>query len=84
MDLKKHVYDNGYCFLGTKKNIVNMIYNNMLEEEEDETYNDLLQEIEEKERDFNLQDNDIVMINYDDYYGYKIVMWQEKDKIEIE
>lgn len=83
INLKKYVYDNGYCFLGTKKNIVNMIYNNMLEEEEDETYNDLLQEIEDREIKFDLKDNDILMINYDDY-GYKIIMWQDKDKIEVE
>ena len=40
-----NLYDNGTILLGTKKDIVNQIYNNMLEEEQDELYQDILEDL---------------------------------------
>lgn len=70
------LYDNGEILLGRKKDIVNQIYNNMLEEENDEEYNEILEDI----KDF--EDNTIIAINYDHGMGYSIDWWEEKDEVK--
>lgn len=72
-----NVYDNGSMLLGIKKDIVNQIYNNMLEEEQDELYMEILEDLKE------LKDNTIVALNYDNPMGYSIEYWQESDKVEL-
>ena len=69
----KNIYDNGTILLGEKGKIVNQIYNNMLEEEQDEFYMEILEEL----KDF--KDNTIVAINYDNGMGYSIDYWEKED-----
>lgn len=71
------LYDNGEILLGRKKDVVNQIYNNMLEEENDEEYTEILEDI----KDF--EDNTIIAINYDNGMGYSIDVWDEKDVIKV-
>lgn len=82
IDLDNYVYDNGCCLLGSKKQVVNMIYNNMLIEEDDNYYQELLKDIEDLENKNNLKDNDILVITYGVPTGYIIEVFQEKDKIK--
>ena len=70
------LYDNGTILLGTKKDIVNQIYNNMLEEENDEEYMEILEDL----KDF--KEDTIVALNYDNGMGYSIDYWDSKDKLE--
>ena len=70
------LYDNGEMLLGAKKNIVNQIYNNMLEEEDDEEYMQILEDLKD------LKDDTIVAINYDNGMGYSIDYWTKEDKLE--
>ena len=70
------VYDNGAIMLGNKKDIVNQIYNNMLVEENDEEYMEILKDLEE------LSNETIVAINYDCGMGYTIDYWHEDDIIK--
>jgi hypothetical protein len=70
------LYDNGEILLGRKKDIVNQIYNNMLVEENDEEYTEILEDI----KDF--EDNTILAINYDNGMGYSIDVWEEKDEVK--
>ena len=70
------LYDNGEILLGRKKDVVNQIYNNMLEEENDEEYTEILEDI----KDF--EDNTILAINYDNGMGYSIDWWEEKDEVK--
>lgn len=71
------LYDNGEILLGRKKDVVNQIYNTMLEEENDEEYTEILEDI----KDF--EDNTILAINYDNGMGYSIDYWDEKDVIKV-
>jgi hypothetical protein len=71
------LYDNGEILLGRKKDIVNQIYNNMLEEENDEEYTEILEEI----KDF--EDNTILAIDYDNGMGYSIDYWEDKDEVKV-
>lgn len=70
-----NVYDNGTILLGTKKDIVNQIYNNMLVEENDALYQEILEDLAK------LKDNTIVALNYDNAMGYTIDYWEESDII---
>ena len=70
------LYDNGEILLGRKKDVVNQIYNTMLEEENDEEYTEILEDI----KDF--EDNTILAINYDNGMGYSIDWWEEKDEVK--
>ena len=72
-----NLYDNGTILLGTKKDIVNQIYNNMLVEEEDTFYMEILEDL----KDF--KDNTIIALNYDCGMGYSYDYWEESDKIEV-
>lgn len=71
------LYDNGTILLGTKKDIVNQIYNNMLVEENDEEYMEILEDL----KDF--KEDTIVALNYDNGMGYSIDYWDSKDKLEV-
>lgn len=71
-----NLYDNGTILLGTKKNIVEQIYNNMLEEEQDELYQDILDDLKD------LKDDTIVALNYDNGMGYSIDYWEKEDIIK--
>lgn len=71
------LYDNGTILLGTKKDIVNQIYNNMLEEENDEEYMEILEDL----KDF--KEDTIVALNYDNGMGYSIDYWDSNDKLEV-
>lgn len=70
------VYDNGTILLGTKKDIVEQIYNNMLEEEQDELYQEILEDLKD------YKDNTIVALNYDNGMGYSIDYWEKEDIIK--
>lgn len=71
------LYDNGTILLGTKKDIVNQIYNNMLEEENDEEYMEILEDLK------NFKEDTIVALNYDNGMGYSIDYWDSNDKLEV-
>lgn len=71
-----NLYDNGTILLGTKKDIVEQIYNNMLEEEQDELYQDILDDL----KDF--KDDTIVALNYDCGMGYSFDWWEIGDIIK--
>lgn len=71
-----NLYDNGAILLGTKKDIVNQIYNNMLEEEQDILYMEILEDLKV------LEDNTIIALNYDNGMGYSIDYWTKKDILE--
>lgn len=68
----KNVYDNGEICLGEVKAITKYIKENG---EDLEYYNDLLNYLKE------LNDDDIVAINYDNGMGYSIEYWNTKDII---
>lgn len=72
-----NLYDNGSILLGTKKDIVNQIYNNMLVEENDDEYMEILEDL----KDF--KEDTIVALNYDNGMGYSIDYWDEKDILEV-
>lgn len=71
-----NLYDNGTILLGTKKDIVNQIYNNMLEEEQDEQYQEILEDL----KDF--KDDTIIALNYDNGMGYSFDYWEIGDIIK--
>lgn len=71
-----NLYDNGTILLGTKKDIVEQIYNNMLEEEQDELYQEILEDLK------CLKDDTIVALNYDNGMGYSIDYWEKEDIIK--
>ena len=73
-----NLYDNGTILLGTKKNIVEQIYNNMLVEEDDEYYMEILNDL----KDF--KDDTIIALNYDNGMGYSFDYWDENDKLTSE
>lgn len=68
------IYDNGEICIGRVKDIIKYIYTNDTDLEE---HTDLLQDLEE------LNDNDIVAVNYDNGPGYSLDWWTENDKIDI-
>jgi len=72
-----NVYDNGTILLGTKKDIVQQIYNNMLEEEQDDLYMEILEDLKDEENDT------IVAINYDLGMGYSIDYWEKEDIVKV-
>lgn len=72
-----NLYDNGSILLGTKKDIVNQIYNNMLVEENDDEYMEILEDLKD------LKEDTIVALNYDNGMGYSIDYWDEKDILEV-
>lgn len=69
------VYDNGAILLGNKKNVVNQIYNYMLEEEFDDFYMEILKDLEE------FADETIVAISYDSGMSYNIDYWNEDNEV---
>lgn len=68
----KEIYDNGEMCLGEVKKIIEYFNTTGADIEE---YEDLLKELKE------LNDDDIVAINYDNGMGYSIDWWTKKDKI---
>lgn len=72
-----NLYDNGCILLGTKKDIINQIYNNMLVEEDDETYMQILKDLED------FKDDTIIALNYDNGMGYSFDWWEQTDKLEV-
>ena len=70
----ENIYDNGTILLGTKKDIINYWKNNT-----DVIDNDDKQEIEEYLKE--IDDNNIVAINYDNGFGWSVDYWEEKDKL---
>lgn len=68
-----NLYDNGTILLGKKQDIINQIYNNMLEEEQDELYMEILEDLKD------LEDDTIVALNYDTGMGYSFDWWDKKD-----
>ena len=68
----KEIYDNGEMCLGEVKKIIEYFNTTGADIEE---YEDLLKELKE------LNDDDIVAINYDHGMGYSIDWWTKDDKI---
>ena len=68
----KEIYDNGEMCLGEVKKIIEYFNTTGADIEE---YEDLLKELKE------LNDDDIVAINYDHGMGYSIDWWTKNDKI---
>lgn len=68
-----NLYDNGTILLGKKQDIINQIYNNMLEEEQDDLYIELLEDLK------GLKDDTIVALNYDNGMGYSYDYWEKED-----
>lgn len=79
---KNCIYDNGCLLLGTKKDIVEFTENTILKsdiEEEKEYFKDLIKDL----NNCDIQDNDIVMINYDSSMGYSLDWWSNEHRIEV-
>lgn len=72
-----NIYDNGEIILGTKKDIVRYLQNNIATSDMEEEIYEILKDIEEEE------ENTILAINYDNGMGYTIDYWQESDKVEL-
>ena len=70
----KHIYDNCYKIIGSKKAIYDYVINN--EELETWEYEDLLEEIKD------LDNEDIICVDYDNGMGYRIDVWTKKDIIK--
>ena len=68
----KEIYDNGEMCLGEVKKIIEYFNTTGADIEE---YEDLLKELKE------LNDDDIVAINYDNGMGYSIDWWTKNDKV---
>ena len=71
----KEIYDNGEMCLGEVKKIIEYFNTTGADIEE---YEDLLKELKE------LNDDDIVAINYDHGMGYSIDWWTKDDKVNQE
>lgn len=72
----KNVYDNGEMVLGTKKDLVKYLNNNLATSDMEEEIYEILEDLKD------LEDNTIVAINYDCGMGYTIDYWQENDKVK--
>lgn len=72
----KNVYDNGEMILGSKKNIVKYLNDNLITSDMEEEIYEILEDLKD------LEDNTIVAINYDCGMGYTIDYWQENDKVK--
>ena len=68
----QNIYDNGEICLGEVKKIIEYFNTTGADIEE---YEDLLKELKE------LNDDDIVAINYDHGMGYSIDWWTKDDKV---
>lgn len=68
----QNIYDNGRLCLGEVKRIIE--YFNTIGTDIEE-YEEILEELKK------LNDDDIVVINYDNGMGYSINWWTKKDKI---
>ena len=68
----QNIYDNGEICLGEVKRIIEYFNTTGADIEE---YEDLLKELKE------LNDDDIVAINYDNGMGYSIDWWTKDDKV---
>lgn len=68
----QNIYDNGEMCLGEVKKIIEYFNTTGADIEE---YKDLLKELKE------LNDDDIVAINYDNGMGYSIDWWTKDDKV---
>ena len=68
----EEIYDNGEICLGEVKKIIEYFNTTGADIEE---YEDLLKELKE------LNDDDIVAINYDHGMGYSIDWWTKDDKV---
>jgi len=76
--MRNVVYDNGEKLLGTKRDIVADIHNQMLTQENDEEFMEILKDLT------SIADDSIVMINYDCAMGYTIDYWDKDDMREID
>lgn len=68
------VYDNGYKLLGTVKNIKKDIKNNIRTSDIEEQLYEILEELKDYE------DNEIVIIDYDNPMGYTIESFGKEEK----
>lgn len=72
----KNVYDNGEIILGSKKDLVKYLNNNLTTSDMEEEIYEILEDLKD------LENNTIVAINYDMGMGYSIDYWQENDKVK--
>lgn len=68
------IYDNGYKLLGTVKNIKKDIENNIRTSDMEEQLYEILEELKDYE------DNEIVIIDYDNPMGYTIESFGKEEK----
>lgn len=73
----KNIYDNGYQMLGSVKSIRDEIENGLDKGAiDDEEIFEIYEELKE------LEDDTIIMINYDNPMGYTLTKWTRKDLVE--
>lgn len=72
----ENIYDNGEMILGSKKDIVKYLNDNLTTSDMEEEIYEILEDLKD------LEDNTIVAINYDCGMGYSIDYWQENDRVK--
>lgn len=66
------IYDNGYKLLGLKQDLISYLRDSLITSDMEEEIYDIIKELQE------LEDDTIVVINYDNGMGYTIDYWEEK------
>lgn len=67
-----YIYDNGYKLLGLKQDLISYLRDSLITSDMEEEIYDIIKELQE------LEDDAVVVINYDNGMGYTIDYWEEK------
>ena len=67
-----YIYDNGYKLLGLKQDLISYLRDSLITSDIEEEIYDIIKELQE------LEDDTVVVINYDNGMGYTIDYWEEK------
>ena len=67
-----YIYDNGYKLLGLKQDLISYLRDSLITSDMEEEIYDIIKELQE------LEDDTVVVINYDNGMGYTINYWEEK------
>lgn len=67
-----YIYDNGYKLLGLKQDLISYLRDSLITSDMEEEIYDIIKELQE------LEDDTVVVINYDNGMGYTIDYWEEK------
>lgn len=67
-----YIYDNGYKLLGLKQDLISYLRDSLITSDMEEEIYDIIKELQE------LEDDTVIVINYDNGMGYTIDYWEEK------